>query len=143
MANLENRGVLIDTSVIIAHFRSREKKNTDFQKAIKTYKNCYISAITVYEMELGALRAKRSSDLKQILPLLGVLPFGKIEAEQAAKLDKELIEKNIRVGIRDVFIAGTALVHDVDVLTKNVEHFKRIKPVKLSMINVTSSHSSQ
>ncbi len=139
MANLENRGALIDTSVLIAHFRSKEKGNTDFQKAIKTYKNCYISAITIYEMELGALKAKRSSDLKQILPLLDVIPFGKIEAEQTAKLDKELEEKNIRVGIRDVFIAGTALVHNLDILTKNVEHFKRIKSIKLSMISIAPS----
>lgn len=134
MANLENRGALIDTSVLIAHFRDQRRENTDFQKAIKTYKNCYISAVTVYEIELGALKAKRFSDLKQILPFLDVIPFGKIEAEQAARLDKELTEKNIRIGIRDVFIAGTALVHDLDVLTKNVEHFKRIKSVKLSTI---------
>jgi len=136
MANLENRGVLIDTSVLIAHFRSKSKGNTHFQKAVKTYRNCYISAITVYEMELGALKAKRSSDLKQILPLLDVIPFGRPEAEQAARLDKELTEKNIRVGIRDVFIAGTALVHGLDIVTENVAHFRRIKSVKLSAASV-------
>lgn len=139
MANLENREALIDTSILIAHFRSKIRENTDFQKAIKAYKNCYISAITVYEIELGALKSRRSSDLKQILPFLDVIPFGKAEAEQAAKLDKELMEKTIRVGIRDVLIAGTAIVHDLDVLTKNVEHFKRIKSVKLSTIGIKGS----
>ena len=136
MANLENRGVLIDTSVLIAHFRSKSKGNTHFQKAVKTDSNCYISAITVYEVELGALKAKRSSDLEEILPLLEVIPFGRPEAEQAARLDKELTEKNVRVGIRDVFIAGTALVHDLDIVTENVAHFRRIKSVKLSAISV-------
>ena len=136
MANLENRGVLIDTSVFIAHFRSKSKGNTHFQEAVKTYSNCYISSITVYEMELGALKAKRSSDLKEILPLLEVISFGRPEAEQAAKLDKELTEKNIRVGIRDVFIASTALVHGLDIVTENVRHFRRIKSVKLSAISV-------
>jgi len=63
--------------------------------------------------------------------MVEVLPFGLMEAEMAAQLDAELIRKNQVIGLRDVFIAGSALSQGLKLLTKNVEHFQRIPSLQL------------
>ncbi len=127
-------GVLIDTNIIVSHLRTKRKKDTDYQKALNTYDDCFISAITVYEVEYWAMQAQRESDLQDLLFDLGVLPFGQAEAMLTAKLDNELKRKNLRIGLRDVFIAGYALANNLDVLTENIEHFQRIEEVQLAKL---------
>jgi len=85
-----------------------------------------ISSITAWEIEYGALRAGRPSDLTDLLYLLEVLPFGFTEARLAAKIYKELKIQNRDICIRDTFIAGTCLAHNLPILTTNVEYFRRV-----------------
>lgn len=134
MGNVGTNGVLIDTNIIISHLRSKRKKDTDYQKALDTYDDCFISAITVYEVEYGALQAWRESDLQDLLFDLEVLPFGQAEAMLTARLDNQLKRKNLRMGLRAIFIAGSALANNLDILTENIEHFQRIEEIKLAKL---------
>ena len=122
--------IVIETSVLIEHLRARAKRKTLFLEALKVY-DCYVSAITVYEIELGAQRSGRGSDLMDILPMVIVLPFGQQEAETAAQLDAMLTARNQVIGLRDLFIAATALVRGWPLCTKNVQHSQRIPDLHL------------
>lgn len=118
------RGVLIDTSVLIAHLRGR----LSLQELLHGYGSIYVSAITLYELEYGAIKAGRASDFARLAQALqpAVLAVGHLEAEQAAQLNGRLARKNQQIGPRDALIAGTALRWGLDLLTLNVNEFKRV-----------------
>lgn len=118
------RGALIDTSVLIAHLRGQ----LSLQELVRDYENIYVSAITLYELEYGAIRAGRASDFIQLAQALEptVLAVGRLEAEKAAQLNGRLARKNQQIGPRDALIAGTALQWRLDLLTLNASEFQRV-----------------
>ena len=91
---METDRVLIDTSILIRHFRSKEPHRSVFRKAIRRYDLC-LSAITAYEIEFGAVRAGRLSDLAVILPYVEVLPIALEVAIKASELHSTLISRNM------------------------------------------------
>ena len=123
--------VVIDSTVLISHLRARSRSETLFERTVKRYEKCFISAITAWEIEYGAIRAGRISDLENILPLSEVLPFGLLEAQKAAAVYASLVSRNQVIEMRDAFIAGTCLAHNLPLITKNREHFQRVEGLKL------------
>ena len=127
-----DRGVLIDASVLIDHFRKPKSTFTTLRRAWETFTSCFVSAVTVYEVELGARLASRESDLEEVLPRFKVIPLAREEAERASEVNAALIKQNLRLSHRDALIAGTALAHDLPLLTENEEHFRRVPGLKLA-----------
>lgn len=123
------RGLLIDTSALVAHFRGQAR----LDGVVGRYTVVYISAVTVYELEYGALRAGRASDLADFEAgfALEVIPLGKGEAVRAAELNAGLAAQGRRIGDRDALIAATALCHGLDLLTLNVAEFSRVLGLKV------------
>jgi tRNA(fMet)-specific endonuclease VapC len=80
--------------------------------------------VTVYEIEFGAARAKRISDLTNVLLCVEILPIDRTIAEQAARLHADLIALNQEIGVKDVFIAATAMINELPLLTHNTKHFR-------------------
>ena len=120
----EARGLLIDTSALIAHLRGR----LALQKWLQEYDSAYVSAVTLYELEYGAIRAGRTSDFAQLQQAFQptVLAVGRAEAERAAQMNGNLARKNRQIGPRDALIAGTALEQGLELLTLNVKEFRRV-----------------
>lgn len=118
--------IWVETTIIIRHFRTSQKQISLLRRAEHKYDKLYLSTMTIYEIELGAARAGRTSDLDVILPLMEVLEIDQRVAEQAAQLHSLLISRNQDIGIKDVFIAATCLVHSLPILTYNVNHFSRV-----------------
>ncbi|MBE3588347.1 MAG: type II toxin-antitoxin system VapC family toxin [Thermoanaerobacteraceae bacterium] len=123
--------VVIDTTVLIAHLRSKSRAETVFERVVNRYSKCLISAVTAWEIEYGAVRAGRNSDLDYILPLVEVMPFGLPEARVAAKIYAGLVSRNQVIEMRDVFIAATCLANDLPLVTENRGHFQRIEGLTL------------
>ena len=102
---METNRVLIETTVIIEYLRTRHRATiTNFEKAIATFDECFLSAITVYEVEFGAARAGRISDLTNVLPYTEILPIDKTVAEQAARIHADLVSLNREIGVKDALI---------------------------------------
>ena len=120
----ENRGVLIDTSILIAHLRGR----LSLQELVQDCDRVYISVVTLYELEYGAARAGRISDFHRFQPLIQpiVLPLTYADAERSARMNGALARKNQQIGPNDALIAGTALQHGLALLTLNVREFSRV-----------------
>jgi predicted nucleic acid-binding protein len=123
--------ILVDTTILIHHLRKLKKEDTHFIRAIRRFNNLYISVMTLYEVEFGYERDKRPSELSELLPFLKLLPIDDPTARQAASLHSDLIAQNKDIGIRDVFIASTALVHQLPLLTLNIKHFERVPALSL------------
>lgn len=90
----------------------------------------YVSAITIQELEIGVLLAERRDPSKgavlrtwldsHVLPAFAgrVLPVDTAVAQRSAKLHVPAPQS-----LRDSFIAATALVHGMTVVTRNVADF--------------------
>ena len=94
-----------------------------------------ISAVTVGELVLGAhLSDHPGQELAKVeafLRPIQVLPFGRDEAFQWASLDALLRKQGNRIETEDSMIAGTAMVHDMTLVSGNTKHFARVKGLKI------------
>jgi len=134
MATMPHRDAALDTSMLIQHVRVQNKRNSFFSRALVLYYP-HLSVISVYEMELGAYRARRASDLNAFQISFNILPVTEAIARKAAKLEADLIHQNLQIGIKDILIASTCLVHNLPLLTINVRHFDRVQGLELIDLN--------
>jgi len=60
-----------------------------------------------------------------------LLPFGRGEAEAAARVRVNLERQGATIGPYDLLIAGTALAHDATLVTRNTREFGRIRKLQI------------
>jgi tRNA(fMet)-specific endonuclease VapC len=89
------------------------------------------SAICVAELRHGAARVAHGIRLweriaREVLSRVDILPFGEAEAVRAGDLLASLEAQGTPIGIEDVWIGATALVHGLVVVTRNLKHFQRV-----------------
>ena len=75
-------------------------------------------------------RADKRARFLAAVAQIPVIEFGKAHAERAARLAAELRKETI--GLADFQIAACALEDNAELLTLNLEHFKRIQGLKLA-----------
>jgi len=138
MAAMARRDAVLDSSMIIQHVQARDKQSSFFLRSMLAY-DPNLSAISVYEIELGAFRAGRLSDIGALQVEFKVLPLTEVIARKAAELDASLICQNLQIGIKDTFIAATCLVHHLPILTVNIRHFDRIDGLQIIDVNTLPS----
>jgi len=134
MAAMARRNVILDSSIIIQHARTHNKRNSLLAKSEQIFDH-NLSVISIYEIELGAYRAGRTSDIDILKKSFIVLPLTKEIARRAARLDVDLIRRNLQIGIKDTFIAATCLTHNLPILTVNIRHFDRIDGLEIIDLN--------
>lgn len=120
----------IDTDICIDFLRNRNPGSFYFSQAIET-RRCFISAITAYELMLGAKMMKRFQDIDGFLSNLGIIPFTFEIAKKAADLHAELRKGRNEIGLPDTFIAATCLAENIPLLTGNKEHYLRVRGLNL------------
>lgn len=123
---------LLDTNVI-SEMRKADQADPQVQRWSRSSSadQEFISIVTLYELEIGVLRMERRDPLQgarlrqwlklQILPTFNdrMLLFDRQVAVMAATLQVP----NPRCE-RDCYIAATALVHNMAVVTRNVRDFE-------------------
>lgn len=92
-------------------------------------------SINAFEILYGALHsAKKEKNLKEakrLLNSLEVLPLDYRVAEKASEIQSNLTEAGEGIGLKDVFIAATAITNRCTLVTKNTRHFSKIGELKL------------
>jgi tRNA(fMet)-specific endonuclease VapC len=126
---MERQQLLIDTSILIDHLRKQRKDQTLFYRATFEHE-CRISAITEFEFRVGST-PKNYKFIEEILEDVPVLPFDSACVQAATDLYQELKGNNQLLALPDVFIAATAIVHQIPLLTLNRKHFERIGRLRL------------
>lgn len=125
MATMARRDIVLDSPILIQHARERDKRRSYFARALLSY-NPFLSVISVYEIELGAFRSKRASDIDTLRASFEFLPRTTAIAKRATRLYADLLRQNLQIGIKDIFIAATCLENELPLLTINTRHFTRI-----------------
>jgi tRNA(fMet)-specific endonuclease VapC len=103
----------------------RQKHRTDIRVAI----------LTVYELELGVLKAtlhkpEKRKALDNLLELFAIAPLDQSAACEAAKIRAELEKAGTPIGSIDYLIAGIARANVWTLVTGNLNEFRRVKRLK-------------
>jgi tRNA(fMet)-specific endonuclease VapC len=122
---------LIDTSVIIKF--ERQGHHQRLFSALTAGEALAVSSITASELLLGAERADTEDRRQQrfgfvdaVLRLIPALPFDLQAARVHARIQAQLLSAGQQIGANDLFIAATALAHNMPVLTENIRDFERV-----------------
>lgn len=125
---------LIDTDMLSYYFKQRTEvvNKVEFYLLTKGYLN--ISLITYYEVLHGFYYRDASSQLTKFeafLQLHHVVPLSKEVAKTSAKIYADLRKQGLNIGHNDTLIAGTAIVHDMVLITNNTAHYSRIDGLQI------------
>lgn len=102
---------------------------------MQTYDSISLSIITYYEILNGLLYKDAKKQLKKFIDfteLNKVLLLTIRAAAQGAEIYADFRKKGQPIGHTDSLIAGIALANNLQLVTNNTEHFKRIKGLGLS-----------
>ncbi|KAA8486841.1 tRNA(fMet)-specific endonuclease VapC [Arcticibacter tournemirensis] len=122
--------MVADTGIFIEHLRAKDKLSTTLYK-ISENTSIFISAVTVYELYMGATTKEKEQDVSVITENFIVLPFTDAVAQKAAEIYHKLRLSNQMIEFRDIFIAATCIVNELPLVTLNKKHFKRIEGLKI------------
>jgi len=107
----------------------------------------FASAVTVGELFKGAYRSAASARHlanieERVLPAVTVLPFDVATARVFGRIRADLERDGNILPDADLQIAATALHHDLELVTGNLRHFKRIPDLRLNQI-LSNSRSAR
>ena len=99
----------------------------------------FVSSVSVGELYKGAYRSKAIEQhliniSEHILPRLTVLPYDVNTAIVFGQISAELEQQGKRLADADLQIAATVIAYNLELVTGNAKHFRRIKALKLNPI---------
>ncbi len=130
---------LFDTNILSELARPEPQQSVvDFVASVPI---AWLSTITLHELEYGIAlipKGARRDAIKQFIDgLVGaysdyIIPIEQREAQEAALLRALLKQQGKVLHLADSLIAGTAKVHDLTVVTRNIKDFEGLG---LSLVN--------
>ena len=123
--------ICLDTSVLIAHKRSKLKTDTLFFRLASTYQRFAVSTVTVFELWRGDSQPDEKVFWEDFLSRMQVIELDS-ETARIAGIDYLYLEKSgQRIGTEDILIGATAKRHKLRLATTNTGHFSRIPDLEL------------
>jgi tRNA(fMet)-specific endonuclease VapC len=128
-------GCLIDTSIFIEF----EKQRLDIEPnlAARAGESFFMSVITVSELLHGVhravepgLRSRRSALVEDLIGAFPILDIDLMTARSHAKIWSELKAAGNVIGLHDLWLAATCIVHELTMITANTRDFARIPDLK-------------
>lgn len=126
------KSYLIDTNTCIYYIKGKFELYAKFEQI--GAENCFISEITLAELKFGVANSeqplKNQKNLDNFLTGVNILPiFHALDfyAKEKARLRKA----GQRIDDFDLLIGATAVTHNFIMVTNNLEHFKRIKGIRI------------
>jgi predicted nucleic acid-binding protein len=126
---------LIDTDILSEFLRGHEKVVTHIDGYLKEFGHINISIITYYEILNGLLYKDAKKQLEKFeafVKLNRVIPLTVKTARSAATIQADLRKRGAEIGHTDTLIAGIALTNKLQLVTNNVNHFKRVKGLNVA-----------
>lgn len=124
-------GILIDSSVLIAH----ERGKLDVGRLLEGFGEGegFLSSITASELLHGvhrardpAVHARRLAAVEALLAVFPVLPIDMTVARVHASLWAHLVSAGTPIGGHDMWIAATCLAGGHALVTANLREFERV-----------------
>jgi len=120
---------LLDTNVVVAHLR----RDPDLTARLAEV-TIYLPWVVLGELHYGAQRAQRREEavtqVRDFLRIAVLLLPDENTAEHYGQLKAELVQAGTLIPDNDLWIAATAVAHDLTLVTRD-QHFSRIPGLKL------------
>ena len=123
--------MVIDTGIFIEYLRKPEKSKTVLA-SLPNDASLFVSAVTVYELMMGATNDQKKKDVEILLDGISILPFDEEVSLKATEIYHSLRRRNLMIEFRDIFIAATAIIFQLPIKTLNKDHFQRIETLDLA-----------
>jgi tRNA(fMet)-specific endonuclease VapC len=117
--------ICLDTNILIAHKRSKQKDTTRLYQLSSQY-SFAVTTITAYELYRGDNSAE-DAFWSTFFSKITILDFTLTAAMEAGKIYKHLKSKGMMIDIEDILIAAIAISHNLKLATDNINHLDRIK----------------
>ena len=123
--------MILDTTVLIDLMRNKAAAVARVQALAASHMPLVTTAVSVFELFSGIARSQRPGQEKQtvlqVLAGLPILPVDRGVAERAGETDGALAVSGEMISSLDSLIAGTALIENQALLTRNIKDFSKIK----------------
>jgi tRNA(fMet)-specific endonuclease VapC len=120
--------ILCDTDILIEFYKNNPPIFQELS-CIKPH-NIAISAITQAELYFGALNKVELEKIKRHLSGIWCIPLDRAISQQFIQL-METYALSHKLSIPDAIIAATALVHNMELYTRNTKDFRFIADIQL------------
>jgi len=127
---MDSRRICVDSDVVIDYLRGKTRFQDVLPSAIEKY-DCYIAPISAYELYYGGYYSGRVDKVDDVLNLFGILDCPRASIRKSAEIHVRLSKTGNSLDIKDILVAGTCIYFNTPLLTRNVEHFRRIKELLL------------
>lgn len=122
---------LLDTDILSESLKRIDQRVVSRSDAyLDIYDRYTISVITITEVVKGWRKLQREDRIQRFLADMSdaeVLILDTVGAEMAGRIYGDLERTGQPIGLADAIIAGTALQHDLTLVTGNVAHYQRIQ----------------
>lgn len=119
--------VLLDSDILIDHLRGYGPARQYLQRFEAGEKRGYLSVISVAELSSGQMRQAGEEDkVRQLLAL-----FTAINLDFAIAWRGGEIRRQYGTGLADALIAATALIRDLPLSTRNLQHYTPIEDLRV------------
>jgi tRNA(fMet)-specific endonuclease VapC len=126
----------LDTDLLVAILRGREDAELKMNEVDREGRQC-TTAITAFELFYGAYKSKqRHTNLEKtrmVLERVDVLSLDYESSEGAGEILADLAARGDMIDFRDAMIAGIAKAKGLTLVTRNEEHFARVKGLKVEV----------
>jgi len=126
----------LDTDFLVAILRGKETADRKMFELDREGRQS-TTAISAFELFYGAYKSNQRptnvEKTKALLERVDVLPFESDSSELAGEILAELSARGDSIDFRDAMIAGIARAHGLSLVTRNKEHFARIKELKVEL----------
>ncbi|MFQ6128060.1 MAG: type II toxin-antitoxin system VapC family toxin [Thermoplasmata archaeon] len=93
------------------------------------------TAISIFELYVGAHLTRREHliETERLLSRFSILSLEGDSARLAGRIFADLVRKGKSIDIKDALIAGIVLNSGTTLITRNTEHFKNVRGLKIGV----------
>lgn len=121
--------VVVDTDLLIDFLRGKGD-GVSLVRTLIRENRLRLSAITAFELRLGADFLARRDDILRLLRSR-TLPLDLPSALRGGEISAALRQRGESIGFADCLQAGTCVRHDLPLATRNRKHFERVDALQL------------
>lgn len=125
---------LLDTDTLIYSLKGHAAIARNLRKHLRD--TLKVSVISLMELCYGAYKSQKVASnlakIKAIEEALEVIPVGRETVDAFGFLKADLQKSGIPLDDFDLILASSALTHNLTLVTNNMNHFQRIKGLKLA-----------
>ena len=123
------RQICLDSDALIELVLNDEKTKEFIEQ---TEAEWHTTTINIFE--IWSERNEKKQNIENLMNGLKKQEFDEIAALKAGEIRRRVKEKGEFIEIRDIFIASTCIVNELELFTYNKKHFERLKPFGLKLI---------